>query len=130
MSQWFLSFDGKQEGPFDLFQAQERVKANPNGYAWREGYADWLPISQVDELKQAPSGVPAPPLTRRGSDEIDFKIMGSEMQLWIEDGTVRYRSPIYGGEPVEIGAAKDWASAPQVIDCSRKYTPAFGGLLE
>jgi len=81
MAQWYLSFDGRQEGPFDLFQAQERVRINPNGYAWREGYADWLPISQVDELKQAPSGVPAPPLTRRGSDEIDFKIMGSEMQF-------------------------------------------------
>lgn len=81
MSQWYLSYNGRQEGPFDLSQAQERVKAGPDGYAWREGYTDWVPISQVDELTQSPSGVPMPPPTRRGSDEIDFKIMGSEMQF-------------------------------------------------
>jgi uncharacterized protein (TIGR00266 family) len=81
MSQWYLSYNGNQEGPFDLCQAQERAQANPNGYAWREGYADWLPISQVTELTLPPSEVPVPPPVRRGSDEIDFKIMGSEMQF-------------------------------------------------
>jgi hypothetical protein len=73
---------------------------------------------------------PPRPVTEQMPRWVRVYNMGSEMQLWIEDGTVRYRSPIYGGEPVEIGAAKDWASAPQVIDCSRKYVPAFGGLLE
>jgi len=81
MSQWYLSYNGRQEGPFDLSQAQERVKAGPDGYAWREGYTDWIPISQVAELTETQAGIPAPPPTRRGSDEIDFKIMGSEMQF-------------------------------------------------
>jgi len=81
MSLWYLSYDGRQEGPYELFQAQERVKARPGGYAWREGYADWLPISQVAELTQQQPATPVPPPYRRGSDEIDFKIMGSEMQF-------------------------------------------------
>lgn len=82
MSQWYLSFDGQRQGPFDLAQAQVRVKSNPNGFVWREGYAEWLPISQVAELFQAVSSVQAPPPpTPRGADEIDFRIVGSEMQF-------------------------------------------------
>lgn len=82
MSQWYLSYNGRQEGPFDLSQAQERVKAGPDGYAWREGYTDWVPISHVAELTEAQAvGIPAPPTTRSVSDEIDFRIMGSEMQF-------------------------------------------------
>lgn len=82
MSQWYLSFDGQRQGPFDLAQAQVRVKSNPNGFVWREGYAEWLPISQVAELFQAASSVQAPPPpTPRGADEIDFRIVGSEMQF-------------------------------------------------
>jgi len=82
MSQWYLSYNGRQEGPFDLSQAQERVKAGPDGYAWREGYTDWVPISHVAELTEAQAaGIPAPPATRSVSDEIDYRIMGSEMQF-------------------------------------------------
>ena len=82
MSQWYLSYDGSQEGPYDLAQARERGRMNPNGFAWREGYAQWLPISQIDELSSAPSFMaPPPPTARSGADEIDFKIFGSEMQF-------------------------------------------------
>jgi uncharacterized protein (TIGR00266 family) len=81
MSQWYLSFDGQQEGPFDLAQAQARARMNPAGYAWREGYAQWVPISQIAELTQAVAPVMAPPAMPRGADEIDFKIVGHEMQF-------------------------------------------------
>lgn len=83
MSQWYLSYDGSQIGPFDLAAASVKARANPNGYAWREGFAEWVPIPQVSELTQAPSagGAQPPPLSVRSSDEIDFKILGSEMQF-------------------------------------------------
>lgn len=82
MSQWYLSYNGQQEGPFDLAQAQARVQMNADGFAWREGYPQWLPISQITELSQpAPSVMAPPPPVRRGTDEIDFKIVGSEMQF-------------------------------------------------
>lgn len=82
MSQWFLSYEGQQVGPLDLAQAAEKARTNPNGYAWREGYAEWLPISQIAELRQtaAPSA-PPPKTAPRIADEIDFKIFGSEMQF-------------------------------------------------
>lgn len=82
MYQWYLSFDGQQEGPFDLAQAQARVRMNENGFAWREGFAQWVPTSQIAELSQTVSAVVAPPPPiRRGADEIDFTIVGSEMQF-------------------------------------------------
>lgn len=82
MSQWYLSFDGQQEGPFDLSQAQSRARANANGFAWREGFAQWVPISHLAELSQAgPQILAPPPPARRGTDEIDFKIVGHEMQF-------------------------------------------------
>lgn len=82
MSQWYLSYDGKQEGPMDQSQAVARIQANPDGFAWREGLAEWLPISHVAELNRptTPGVAPPPPTTRR-SHEIDYKIMGAEMQF-------------------------------------------------
>ncbi|MBW2055568.1 MAG: TIGR00266 family protein [Deltaproteobacteria bacterium] len=82
MSQWYLSYDGNQIGPFDKEQAIAHAQKNPNGYVWREGFAEWLPISQLDELKSSAHEVPGPPPSARSTaDEIDFKIMGSEMQF-------------------------------------------------
>ncbi|MBW2012627.1 MAG: TIGR00266 family protein [Deltaproteobacteria bacterium] len=82
MAQWYLSYDGKQIGPFDKEQAIAHAQKNPNGHVWREGFADWLPISQIDELSSSDREVPGPPPSARSTaDEIDFKIMGSEMQF-------------------------------------------------
>ena len=82
MSQWYLSYDGNQIGPFDKEQAIAHAQKNPNGYVWSEGFAEWLPISQLDELSSSAREVPGPPPSATSrADEIDFKIMGSEMQF-------------------------------------------------
>jgi len=82
MSQWYLSYDGNQTGPFDSAQAVAKARKNPNGYAWREGFAEWLPISQVDELSRAFAPAPGPPPSAiGGADEIEFKVVGKEMQF-------------------------------------------------
>lgn len=84
--QWYLTYHGNQIGPLNHEQARARVTANSNGHAWREGFPKWLPIDQVDELKQstAPMPVAAPPIPAGSStqaDEIDYKIIGQEMQF-------------------------------------------------
>ena len=86
MSQWYLSYDGNQMGPMDLSQAIAQVKKNPNGFAWRDGLAEWQPISSIDELSSEPAmpvPAPPPPATSRLSraDEIDYKVFGAEMQF-------------------------------------------------
>jgi uncharacterized protein (TIGR00266 family) len=82
MAQWYLSYDGNQIGPFDKEQAIAHAQKNPNGYVWREGFAEWVPISQIDELSSSAPEVPGPPPSAKSrADEIDFKIIGSEMQF-------------------------------------------------
>lgn len=82
MSQWFLSYEGQQQGPFDQSVAAQKAQANPSGFAWREGLAEWVPISQVAELCQPPTPSAPPPASRPTvADEIDFKIFGTEMQF-------------------------------------------------
>lgn len=114
MTQWYISYDGKQQGPFDLAQARAVAKSNPNGHCWREGFTGWLPISQVAELSQADSQViapPVPPTSRSKADEIDFKIIGSEMQfvevgldpgesVVAEAGAMMYKEPCIRMEAV------------------------------
>jgi uncharacterized protein (TIGR00266 family) len=83
MTQWYFSYDGDQLGPMDPVAAAAQARKNPNGYAWRDGFAEWLPIEQIGELNPKTMKIPAPPPAGAlsGSDEIDFKIYGAEMQF-------------------------------------------------
>ena len=88
MAQWFFNYNGHQIGPLEDAAAREQARRNTGGHCWRQGFSDWLPIDQVDELKDslAVAAAPAaPPVLRkagqRGSDEIDYRIFGSDMQF-------------------------------------------------
>ncbi|MEJ2659534.1 MAG: TIGR00266 family protein [Desulfobacteraceae bacterium] len=83
MTQWYFSYDGNQMGPMDASAAVAQAGKNPNGYAWRDGFAEWLPIEQIGELKPSAVKIPSPPPAGafKKSDEIDFKIFGAEMQF-------------------------------------------------
>ncbi len=83
MTAWYLSYNGQQLGPFDLSVASAKARGNRNGYAWREGFTDWLPINEVPELAvgQTRAAAIPPPISKLTSDVIDFKIGGSEMQF-------------------------------------------------
>ncbi len=83
MTQWYLSYGGNQIGPLDQAQAAAHVRTNPDGYAWREGFAEWLPINQVPDLTAPSSPAPRPPSAApvRRADEVDFEIQGAEMQF-------------------------------------------------
>jgi predicted Zn finger-like uncharacterized protein len=52
---WFVSFDGEQEGPFSLEKVVARVKAEKGreAHAWREGFDGWLPVAKVPEIAAA-----------------------------------------------------------------------------
>ena len=60
---WFLAYNGQQIGPLDDAQARAQAQANPHGLAWRDGFAQWLPIQQVQELAPVapPPGMMQPP---------------------------------------------------------------------
>jgi uncharacterized protein (TIGR00266 family) len=87
MSQWFFSYGGQQIGPLDDAAARTQARTNPNGHCWRQGFAEWQPIGQVDELATraiGTSGAIAPPpvgAARRACDDIEFRVVGSDMQF-------------------------------------------------
>ncbi|MEW6258688.1 MAG: TIGR00266 family protein [Thermodesulfobacteriota bacterium] len=83
MSDWYLSYNGSQLGPMDLSQAAAHARNNPNGYAWREGFPQWVPITDVPELMTGPQAAPSgpPQFGVRGADDIDYRIVGKEMQF-------------------------------------------------
>jgi len=97
MAQWYLSYGGNRIGPFDLTQARFQIEIKgKDGFAWQTGFSDWLPISQIPELGGS-GGSPAMPPPGAGggipmknpmnsvktgrADEIDYRIVGSEMQF-------------------------------------------------
>jgi uncharacterized protein (TIGR00266 family) len=82
MANWYLSYGGQQSGPFTDEEATKKAQANPNGHAWKEGFDEWLPISQVTELGRPGAGIGVPPpLSGMLAHDIDFKIFGKEMQF-------------------------------------------------
>ncbi len=82
MHQWYFDYDGKRHGPIDDAGAVQLATQNPNGYVWRDGFPQWLPIRQVAELTGGTtSAASPPPLTKTTADEIDFKIVGTDTQF-------------------------------------------------
>ncbi len=83
MHQWYLSYDGQSIGPLDLAAAIARVRQNRDGYCWRAGFAEWIPIASCAELAGDALPVPvAPPATSvRGTDTVDYTIHGEDMQF-------------------------------------------------
>ena len=83
MSTWYLSYNGEQVGPLSHAEAVAKASADPSGYAWKDGFAEWMPISQISDLQQhqLTAQTAPPPLSTMSSDEIDYRIVGSEMQF-------------------------------------------------
>mgnify|MGYP000122460687 CR=1 FL=1 len=86
MHQWYFSYNGQQQGPFDNAGAIAQAARNPNGHVWRQGFAEWMPISACAELRAegAPGAMAAPPppaASGQRSDVIDYRIYGEDMQF-------------------------------------------------
>jgi uncharacterized protein (TIGR00266 family) len=85
MAQWFFSY-GKDNrvGPLDDAAARAQAHGRPDGYCWREGFAEWIPIRDATELRDAGGAAPPPvpaALRAGASDEIDYRIVGHDMQF-------------------------------------------------
>ena len=66
---WYYAKNGAQEGPVTTEALRAKIDSGevaPTDLAWREGLADWLPVSKIPEfsrqdLPPAVPGVPAAP---------------------------------------------------------------------
>jgi uncharacterized protein (TIGR00266 family) len=111
MTQWYLNYDGTNIGPMDTETALAKAKENPNGHAWRQGFAEWKPIKAIPELAEQQTMAAIPPPIRTGADEIDYKIFGAEMQfveieldpgesVVAEAGAMMYKEPVVRMETI------------------------------
>ena len=56
---WYYNVAGELYGPVSIFDLRTMVSAanlRPDDYVWKEGMPNWLPISQVPELKSPAAG--------------------------------------------------------------------------
>jgi uncharacterized protein (TIGR00266 family) len=88
MAQWYFSYGNNTDriGPMDDDAAREQAKSRPDGYCWKEGFTEWLPIRGVSALGVGtsiakPLPPPAPTRQYAGADEVDYRIVGNDMQF-------------------------------------------------
>ncbi len=62
---WFVAINEKQTGPMSLDKVKEhwdRGEVGPDSLCWREGYSDWLPLSEVKALAAVLAPKPPKPI--------------------------------------------------------------------
>jgi hypothetical protein len=90
MTQWYFHASAQAEriGPLDDEAARRYAQANPRALAWCQGMSGWTPIAEVAELQAPAPGMPntPPPVPVAAgasgrADDIEFRIVGHEMQF-------------------------------------------------
>ncbi|HZX75997.1 TIGR00266 family protein [Lysobacter sp.] len=88
MTQWYFvsSANSQRVGPLDPVAAQAHARRHPNDLCWREGLSGWQAVKSMPEFAEATGAQPmhtpppAPPVSGR-SDDIDYRIVGNDMQF-------------------------------------------------
>ena len=82
--EWYVSVDGKQEGPFAREDVERRFRAGEirdDAFVFGPGLANWEPIGRTAAFGGEGAAAPPPPPTGRRSDVIDYEVFGEEMQF-------------------------------------------------
>ena len=90
---WHVVINSDQVGPMTAAEVQQRFAANEidaETYAWREGFADWIPLSQVDAFADlVSSGSTTTAAAGNGSANVAAMFGGGGGGGGEEAGTVR-----------------------------------------
>ncbi|MGR4896683.1 TIGR00266 family protein [Stenotrophomonas sp. LARHCG68] len=86
MTQWYFHVPGQSDrvGPLDEAAARAYAQANRQALAWRTGMQGWQPVGEIAEFGGQAAPPPMPPPVggnRSRADDIDFRIVGHEMQF-------------------------------------------------
>src|SRR5512138_671647 len=90
--QWYMAIGGNQVGPVsqdDVITNLRNGTIDGNTLVFTEGMKNWTPLKDVPQLASflgggpgaRPTAAPPPPVPGRRAHEIDFRILGSEMQF-------------------------------------------------
>ncbi|MEM7482727.1 MAG: TIGR00266 family protein [Acidobacteriota bacterium] len=87
---WYVSVAGQQQGPMSAEQVIEGIRQghfDRSAHVFTQGMANWVGIDTRPEFATAFGGAPTavtppapPPAAAGGAHEIDYEIMGEEMQ--------------------------------------------------
>ncbi|MBI4265840.1 MAG: DUF4339 domain-containing protein [Acidobacteria bacterium] len=140
--QWYMAIGGHQVGPV----SQDEVLANlGNGtvdgktLVFTAGMRNWTPLGDVPQLAAflggnghaAPAGAPPPIVPGRRAHDIDFRILGSEMQFVevdldpgesavAEAGSMTYMTPGIQMETIfGDGSSQRSGGSPLISRCSQ-----------
>jgi len=50
--EWYIYILGNIEGPFDFLELRRHPDVTPETLVWKEGFENWVPIREVEELKR------------------------------------------------------------------------------
>ncbi|MGE0444958.1 MAG: TIGR00266 family protein [Vicinamibacterales bacterium] len=91
MQQWYMAIGGHQVGPVsqdDVVTNLRNGTIDGNTLVFRAGLSNWTALKDVPELaafltdtRPGATPPPPPPIAGRRAHDIDFKIVGSEMQF-------------------------------------------------
>ncbi|PIE69259.1 MAG: TIGR00266 family protein [Deltaproteobacteria bacterium] len=85
MSNWYVAVNGQTQGPFSSAQLRQGIATGiytSTTLIWREGFSEWLPLSEVQELSDPQPGAGVPPQQPgQVAHEIDYRVLGQEMQF-------------------------------------------------
>ncbi|MGJ8696113.1 MAG: DUF4190 domain-containing protein [Verrucomicrobiaceae bacterium] len=73
MSEWFYGREGQQYGPIDEATFRARIATGeiaPSDLVWKEGMAQWIPLSQTGEVASAPAGGSTSPYASPASNPV------------------------------------------------------------
>jgi hypothetical protein len=63
---WYFAKNGAQEGPVSTEALRAKIDSGevaPTDLAWREGLADWMPVSKIPDFTRQPVEAPEPQIT-------------------------------------------------------------------
>src|SRR6187402_2377008 len=120
--QWYMAIGGHQVGPVsqdDVITNLRNGTIDGNTLVFTEGLKNWTPLKEVPQLASylpgaaasRPAAAPPPIVPGRRAHEIDFRILGSEMQFVeveldagesadAEAGSMMYMTPGIGMETI------------------------------
>lgn len=131
MASWYFLYGSNRIGPLDDAAARAQAASNPQGLAWREGLADWVPIRSLPELNPGTAPVPPPAPKTARADEIDYRIVGQEMQFVeveldpgesaiAEAGAMMYKDPAVVMETVFGDASREAGLMDKLLSAGKR----------
>ncbi|MCS7182419.1 MAG: TIGR00266 family protein [Thermoanaerobaculum sp.] len=131
MATWYFLYGSNRLGPMDDAAARAQAAQNPQGFAWREGLADWVPIRSLPELNASLSATPPPAPKVARADEIEYRIVGQEMQFVeveldpgesaiAEAGAMMYKDPVVVMETVFGDASREARFMDKLLSAGKR----------